>query len=236
MLFLKTLTLLLVLVAVETTAAVEPVTIPLDQIWAYGMPSTSMPGTRDVRELEPDHFGSSVRKLAQNEQMQLLLTSLNFGIHQTINLRGKKPIGPGFVVEGKGKDTLGEILKILKEDGPSQHPISTNSEATLFFYGTATGHHLHLKNVRRSGNEIVIRFQFVPEFMTSVMTEHFALIPLGVLPAGKYSVVMEGVPSENKKYPPAVKKYLPVIDVQAVRKIYVCRDFEFQVIDGPARQ
>ena len=31
----------------------KPITIPLDQIWAY-----EMPGTKDIRGLEPDKFGA----------------------------------------------------------------------------------------------------------------------------------------------------------------------------------
>jgi len=50
------------------------VEIPLDTIWTRGI--RGMPGTQNIETLEPGHFGPAVRQLSDQEQIDLLDSSL----------------------------------------------------------------------------------------------------------------------------------------------------------------
>jgi len=203
----------------------EPsIEIPLNKIWAV-----EMPGTKDVRKLEPIHFGAATRQLPQNEQTKLLISSLKFQIFQAIYNRQKKgePIGPGFTVAGKGKEALESVHGILKNGVPIPSSISTNAEATLFFYGALNGQYLQLKKVYIEKRQMILQFQLVPH-MTMEMTQHFALIPLGKLPIGNYTVTIKQVLTEKE-----INNPNPMMDAsyfQKKRKEWVCQDFQFAVV------
>ena len=91
-------------------------TIPLDKIWAY-----EMPGTRDVRELEPDHFGKHVADLPGEQQLKLLHGSLvQQIIRSLIYLREEESVNAqsGFAVSGDvtGVRFIGAMIKAKGEE------------------------------------------------------------------------------------------------------------------------
>jgi hypothetical protein len=155
--------------------------IPLSGIWAL-----QMPGTKNVQDLEPEHYGKSQQGLSEEERLEHLTESLTYQIPQIINQKVEsKPIGEGFVVTGSGKKALSNVKSALESGAPETLP--ANTELALFFYAREFGSRVHLKHVERSENDITIEFAFVSHGL-KMMSNHFALIPLGKLPPGEYHV------------------------------------------------
>jgi len=75
------------------------------------------------------------------------------------------------------------------------------------------------------GNEIVIRFRFVPHDSKN-LTQHFAMIPVGNINTGRYSVSVECDPFDREF---SDKGFTPIPDSK-IEEI-VCAPFEFTVTD-----
>jgi len=155
--------------------------IPLDQIWAERMADT-----KNVQDLEPEHYGQSQQGLSEEEKIEHLMQSLTYQVRRIIEERteGNLP-GPGFVVSGIGREALINVKQALDTSPPAS--ISADEEVTLFFFSRLSGSYVWLRNVKRSENRIIIHFEFVPH-PEKILTSHFALIPLGKLAPGKYDV------------------------------------------------
>lgn len=207
----KRIAILLALILGSVGCAKE---IPLSETWAL-----RMPGTKNVQELEPEHYGKSQQGLAEEQQLEHLTQSFSHQIPQLINEKAKsKPIGEGFVVIGTGKQALEDIKKALDTTPPTTLP--ANEELTLFFYSRLYGSYVHLKHVARSDKTVTIEFAFVTH-RTKDMTNHFALIPLGKLSPGNYEVKI--TPSSNKRL--SGKGWT----LESAAKDFVCQPFRFLV-------
>ena len=191
--------------AVSPNDQPETVTIPLDQIWAY-----NMPGTRDVQELVSD-----ARSLLFME-IRRSLWSL------PVN---EKNAGQGFAVSGNESEALGNVHAVLVEGNNPRQTFSRGSSIHVAFFSYQSRPYVHLHKVERQTNTVNIRWRFVPH-ETEETTEHFALIPLGILPSGKYRVNIIRSPMP-KKY--ADLGFRRTSDVVANRN--VCRSFSFDVTD-----
>ena len=145
-------------------------TIPLDAIWAL-----KMPGTRNIRELDPP----------KNIKHKTVINRIHLALF--IKTTDEKPAGPCFLVTGEGKEALQKASKVIvdKEVPAKTHP--TGKELTLFFYSNAAPGYVHIHSVERSESRITVNYQVVIHQMSNA-TVHFALIPLGHLPAGKFTV------------------------------------------------
>ncbi len=81
-------------------SAADPVAIQLKDIWAY-----EMPGTKDVRDLDPDSYGRVEGASTIQERADRFKNSLVQEILQTLDFlpakRTHEPL-PAFVVEGTG--------------------------------------------------------------------------------------------------------------------------------------
>jgi hypothetical protein len=168
----------------------KPVEIPLKSIRAL-----DMPGTGDVREMEPESFGKHVRELPPDEQIKLVNQSSIEQIRQSLQTEGKAE--KGFVVSSP--DALKAARDILtgKTKRSESLPIG---EVTAVFFSRQSGSSVHVYKVERHGNTVDIHYRFMPHD-DSYLSEHFALIPLGRLPAGQYEVnIIRGPMKEGLGY------------------------------------
>jgi hypothetical protein len=67
----------------------------------------------------------------------------------------------------------------------------------LVFFSHPSSYYARLRTVERDGNQFTVSYQFEPH-LTPESTVHFALIPLGKLPAGEYRVVYRQLPIDEK--------------------------------------
>lgn len=178
--------------------AEEAVEIPLSEIWAY-----EMPGTRDVRELEPETYGREAKSLSEAEQFERINESIIQQIRHALQLQrdsdaqGPKKPGKAFAVVGSGKEALIEARSILAERKGPQNTFPANSKLSIVFHSLEAGSYVHLISVKKQGNKVSIHFQFVPHF-TANSTSHFALIPGVDLPSGKIEVQIVQEPMKDE--------------------------------------
>ncbi len=203
----------------ETEPAVNQ--IALKDIWAYGMP-----GTRDIRELEPDKFGPLTRKLSTTEQISLSEKSL---VNQAISPIRHKTLErssiPAFAVAGTGVDALREAAAVLSGKKKPQVTFPTNSHVSIVFFSYPYGAYVHLVKVEQHSGQVVISYRFVPH-ETAELTRHFALIPLGKLSPGEVKVDTKRLPLEKKFTDAGFKEPPSSADSQVV-----AQSFRFKVED-----
>jgi hypothetical protein len=172
--------------------AEDAVEIPLSEIWAL-----DMPGTRDVRELEPEAFGQQVRSLQPEDQIALQKKSLIGQIRAQLYWDDRKKPMPGFAVSGNGIDALRAVRDVLIENSGAHNELRSTDLITVLFSSLQSGVEVHIYEAKWSKNLIQVYYRFAPhEQMYS--TEHFALIPLGKLTRGEYHVKYIVGPMEAK--------------------------------------
>lgn len=207
------------------TAEAETVVIPLNKIWGR-----SLPGTQDIKTLEPDHFKPAGVLPPEQNQAKHFFNSLSRQIYLAIDRRAatKQPIGPGFAVAGSGHDALKAAKEIMEQDQipPQTFPVGT--EISLFFFTRGLGMGFKLKEVRQLNETVTIGFQF-GSYNTSDPVEmmsayRFALIPLGKPASGNIAVNMTEQPPENK----LGNISLPISYQQRAEK-GVCKSFTFTI-------
>ncbi len=199
-------------VVAETTDD-QPKEIPLDTIWAAGMP-----GTQSVRKLEPN---PNYTQLPTSEE--LIRDSLVARIQHILSdrpIEGEKA-GEAFVVVGGGKDALKKAADVLSGKAKPPNLVPTEADLTLVFYSYRCGRYVRLDSVERTADRIVIKYRFVSH-RTSESTTHFALIPLGKMRKGAVQVEIKQLPPTTIDEPDRVS---PMPDPQRI----VCDSFSFRV-------
>lgn len=185
----------------------KPVKIPLKEIWAL-----NMPGTKNIRELKGQQSDDSLVI-----QLERLLHS------KQIKARRK-----GFAVPGTGLAALNRAYAGLFEKQTTHESLAAKNEVSLVFFSRPSSDYVHLQSVERQGDQITIKYVFVPH-KTRELSAHFALIPMGKLPAGKWRV--DVVKS------PMAQKYLNAgfnpVDDNVARGI-VCAPFTFEIVSPKA--
>jgi hypothetical protein len=193
-------TLLCVLILLFTTDA--SIEIPLSDMRGVHIEGVMLPDslfpTDPVRRLINDsnddlaHY--AIRKWIEQQPMA--------AIHK--NLSYRKEFGPGFVVGSVDAAALLTAKMVLCDGLKPKDSFLTKHELTLVFFAGDIDVFI-LKPVKREGNRIIVDYE-IPDRLDKrpMVMPHFALIPLGKLPAGKYEVVIP----EHK---------------------WVCSSFEFQV-------
>jgi hypothetical protein len=151
--------------------------IPLKSIWAYGMA-----GTQDARKLS---------KELTNDLATWLMRRTGEG--------GKA--GKSFLVTGQGDVALQGAANVLM--GGAKRPTKlAGTEASLVFYSFAAPGYVTIDSIEREDGKVTVRFK-VTTHEEAMATTHFALIPLGKLPAGKLEVEIVEVdpdkPYSNKE-------------------------------------
>ncbi len=146
--------------------------IPLDHVWAL-----HMNGTRDVRELASDAAANIRRSL-------------------TRQTGERAKAGPCFFVTGEGEESLRNAAKVLVDGVPPAKTLPVDKNVSLVFYSYAAPGYVVLHSVRHSDFRVTVRYKVLTHDSTN-MSVHFALIPLGTLPAGRVEVEIVEVASET---------------------------------------
>lgn len=180
--------------------------IPLDTVWAH-----SMPGTRDVRELDAEKKPGEPTK---HPIVQPILNSLRRPPRET-----REP-SPAFVVLGAGKQALESAKSVLVSEVEPRSVFPLDTELTLVFFSYIAGRYVRLDSVEQNGTSFVVKYVLVSH-PTQEMTTHFALIPLGRLTEGEFNVKMQQLPPVDIRG----KSVEPVPDWRHI----VCGDVSFRV-------
>jgi hypothetical protein len=186
----------------------EAVEIPLEEIWAF-----KMAGTRDIQELDP--------RVAAEETM---ITRMGQALFRRRGFRreARDEAGPCFVVNGEGKEALTNAVKVLVDGEEPLESVPAGHDVSLVFYSYPAPGYVFFDSVRRSSDHLTLNY-YVMVHQTADITVHFALIPLGKLDAGKFTVDVVEVDGGGPKYDPEQAQ-------QAV-----CDSCSFVVRDGGVR-
>jgi hypothetical protein len=187
-----------------------------------------MPGTRDIRELEPDKFGEQTRTLPSAERFRLLDESLTFQIRAALKHDVAAKTGTtrnGFAVIGTGREALEGAYGVLVKDQKPSQTFPLDSNVTLIFFSHLAGQYIHLKKIERYDYTFELGYQVVPHTTTN-STWHLALIPVGKLPLGKYQVKITQLPGGKDK----TGHLLGGLTAAETQRI-VCGSFSFAVVD-----
>lgn len=179
------------------------VTIPLKEIWAL-----DVPGTRDLRKLtdqRPD--------IAIAERIDRIL--------QVNPTKGNRK---GFAVAGEDLAAVKEALARLSDKRAAPESLPSDMEVSLVFFSTPFSYYVHLQSVERRGDVITIKYAFVPH-KTKELTAHFAIIPMGKLPVGKWQVKIVQLPMAQEYKAAGFKP----VDSKTAREI-VCAPFVFETV------
>jgi hypothetical protein len=176
----------------------KAVTIPLKNVWGY-----NMPGTANAEELD-----------AEGELFMSIRRSL-----WSVPEKGKAAKS-AFAVSGTELEVLREVHAVLVEGKKARESLPQNRDIHVVFFSYSNKPYVHLEKVERQGNVVNVHWRFVPH-ETEETTEHFALIPLGKLPSGKYrvNVIRSSMDAGN---------LLQRVRDEVVRRI-VCQSFSFTV-------
>lgn len=191
----------------SVSVAEEAEEIPLSEVWAL-----QMPGTQDVRELEPPKVRTKHDSLVNQIRKQL-----------TKGRAKDELAGQAFVVQGHGHTALVNAHDILVNHKKPKESFKAGSQLSLVFYTYSSSRYVHLSKVQVSAGSIDVHYKFVPH-RTKEMTSHFALMPLGEVPAGKYKVKLARVPLENM----FVHSGFKPVDEHYIRRV-ICQSTMFEV-------
>jgi hypothetical protein len=190
------------------------VSIPLDRIWGF-----DMPGTQDIRDLEPDKFGEHAKSLPTDQQISLLHES-HLGQIQAGLSKHTALAEPGFAVLGIAAEALQGAYDVLVQEKTPPHLHATN-KISLVFFSHLCAQYVRLSSIQRHGNTIDIRYQFIPHRETTA-TVQLALLPIGFVPAGHYGVeIVQDANPGNAGIPGGLPE-------SEARK-FICQPFEFSV-------
>jgi hypothetical protein len=179
-------TLLLATTAAETRSLQI---LPLEQVWALDMSKT-----KDVHKFEPSVFGKQFSEQGVKQQQKLLTESMILQIKQALGEpekfrlpSGKSPQLVAFAVPGRGREALEAIHRVLVKKEKPQSKFQKDSDITVCFFSLQAGTYVHLTSVELGAALCQVRYQFVPHLST-VMSEHFAMIPFTTKQKGKVTV------------------------------------------------
>lgn len=194
--------------------------IPLKKIWAL-----DMPGTIDIRALEPDCFGDVLKGADSAEQVRLQERSLLSQCQRALRNRSDKQSESGFTVRGTGLEALKNAFSRLAKTEKPPKSFSPQDDVSIIFFSRLYGAHVHIEEVRQRDAHVEIRYRFVPH-LESYQSNNFALIPLNRFPAGKIEVAIVKLPLDQKSKNIGASE---VSDEQAAS--IVCKPFKFLVED-----
>lgn len=207
MFFITTITLLLSCVTPDPQLGEKVVTIPFDQIWA-----SHMPGTKDIHNLD---WG-----MLKNQSF--VGGSLNH-----LEILKKNKAEPGFAVSGKGQDALVAAFKKTPEGKKPLSKLPVGTEISVVYFSHAFPIDINLKSIERIGSTINITYRFEDSGLDAALN-HIALIPLGKLPVGKYSVNMVEIPPDKTH-----QHSQSVLDSVSNS---VCQSFDFTIYDAKKKE
>jgi hypothetical protein len=207
--------LVVLFMATDSTAAVdEKETIPLNKIWAL-----DMPGTTDIRKLEPNCFGEVLKGKTSAEQVRLQENSLLSQCQRALRNRNDKQTESAFAVRGTGLEALKNARSRLAKTEKPPKSFSPQDAVSIVFFSRLYGASVHIEEVRQWDRHVEIKYRFVPH-LEAYLSNNFALIPLKKLSAGKIEVAVVKLPLDQKSKDIGARE---VSDEQAAR--IVCKPF-----------
>lgn len=208
----------------------EVMEIPLDQIWAL-----RMPGTKDVRELDPNSFGKSDPSHSPERALATFQNSKVVQIQRALmNIPTDAPQKKAFFVRGDEEQALQEVFEVLVRGEQPTYVFSTDDKLWLVFFSARFGAYVQLDSIERTPTEITIKYRFSTH-STLNLTEHFAIIPVGKLAPGERRVVVERVGSRPPSDKKSAGRISPEFKSTSINPSWndkvVCGPFEFTVTE-----
>ena len=196
------------LLALILASAAQAEDKSIKSIWAI-----NAPGTRKLSELNPG-------KVVDNAKHEYGKTSREVINSLTLD---RRPAVEGFAVAGPGREALkaAHSVVVLERDPPE---LISPTNISLVFYSLNAASAVHFDAVQRLGNKITIQYHFVVRGVPMTKAQ-FALIPVGVLPRGKYEVAIEQLPTQTADPTIDPKKF----DSEGAARDIVCKPFTFEV-------
>jgi hypothetical protein len=217
----------------KPTSSDEPATIPLDQIWAY-----QMRGLKSVFDLEPLQQSEDAEHSLANTPSKTLSVEIAKALSADISRRWPRDdesAGPGFAVRGVGRQALESLYDIMVRDQRPAECFSTDDDVSLVFLMYQFGSYAEIQTVERRSNNYEIQWRFIQP-IDQTQAAHFALIPCGQLPAGKYHVEMKQMPSgmelETLKFGNRNSSKDEILNSQKFGDRFVNGSFSFEVRQG----
>ena len=149
----------------------DTINIPLVEIWGY-----NLAGTRPIRELEPETASIQALGHSASEIRHFLATKP----------KGQIKARSGFVVPGSGSEALRQAHAVLVGN-KEPNVVAASDPVSLIFFSHQAGFSVELCGVTRNKNHVEIQYQLTPQ-KAGVLRASFAVIPLGTLPSGNFSV------------------------------------------------
>lgn len=162
----------------------KPTVIPLEEVWGFWIN-----GTTPVQKL----FLTSEWK----GDGRALLLDLQKGLRTARN--GEEAL-LGFAVKGSPSEAFLATHAVIAKDAEPEDTFSTGDNVYAAIFACYPPGYLSVENVSLTRRSVSIEYRFVPH-VEDEATKHFAIIPLGHLAEGEYSVDMKLLPLE-KLYPP----------------------------------
>lgn len=206
------------------------VTIPLSEV--IGM------GQRGLRVLEPDLLiyrdtPEKIEKYSTPEGMEemrkLAAKSLVVPIERAMDKRQANSAGSagqGFAVAGRGHSALPGIYDVLVEGKKPTNVFPEGTDISAIFFALKSGVGIQIDSVERTGNVVDVRYvMLVPGINLNVLHWRLAIIPLGKLPPGNYSVQMKRAKAREEEL---IQPEMPPV-IEGAEKGVVAESFGFVV-------
>jgi hypothetical protein len=189
------------------------VEIQLKEVWAL-----NMPGTRELTDSK--HGDTSDYVSEEGPLLNEIRRSLGY-------LRPEKNevAGSSFAVLGDGMTAIKEAHAVMVKKKKPRDVFPAGRALSVVFFSHATNRYIHIQSIRRRASSIEIRYHVRPH-LTANTSEHFALIPLGELPVGKFTVNMTPLPIENEFR----EQGFGPVDAKSLSRL-VCKPFSFSVVE-----
>lgn len=158
---------LLVLLLMAVSCAAEE--IDLSKVHSNGMP-----GTADIRDLEPEFDGRGVSD--EEARQRSAYYRLGFCLSKHVN---KSP-GPIAVVPGQGRKALAQIADVYCNE--QQFQLHSGNEATIGFCTGLTANDITITGIKQEGPVVTLEVEITPR-STANLSAAIALIPV-TLPTG----------------------------------------------------
>ncbi len=162
----------------------DAVVIPLSEVWGWRIPGT-----------KPMSAGQRGGEYTAEEGP--LLEEIRKRLSGLPGVGEEKKAEAGFIVAGTGMEAMKKAHAILMGKEDRRNDFEVDQELSLVFFTYRSTSYIHLHDIVIEDHTIRVRFKFIPHRSREV-TNHFALIPISGLKGGKYEVLVERLPLEQK--------------------------------------
>ncbi|MDC0936652.1 hypothetical protein OAS39_10225 [Pirellulales bacterium] len=101
--------------------------------------------------------------------------------------------GPCLIIPAEGIAALKIAAETLDRNLPAPKTIPFGRPLSLFFYSHIAPGYVQIRSIQREESLVTINYQIVTH-ASAAATTHYALIPLGPLPDGKFRVDIKELP------------------------------------------